>query len=214
MSKFNVGDRVRVVEDDAAGASVRAGDTGRVVASNYDGDEYEVVMDEFRGDREVHRVKRGFDWYFQPDDLEHAESLKLEPGCFVTIGDGKDEWEVINTAEHGSCQLVYAKLPGVESNYLCSAADVKVVRPKPEPPKPDYYVNVPGEKEPKPGDVFVANDDGFMFVVQNGLYRVIHPLVGSLSLRVNDGDSAHCVGGKVIKSRTLVVRDFKPYPFR
>lgn len=188
MAKFKVGDRVRVTQDRACGSTVRAGDLGTVYSPEH------ILMDSPRG---VSRRKYdGFDWYIPDCNLELVERLKLEVGATVTIGDGKDEWEVVYVGLGTQVRRGPVFLNTDKKNLT-------VVKAKPEPPKPaDEYENAAGPR--RPGDVYeVRASDGAKY----------------LWLALDDGDH-YALATRIVRPsdfgpswpRTLVSRDGKPYP--
>lgn len=76
MSKFRVGDRVRILKDSANCAVVRSGDTGLIVGTEYDG--YKVEMDKLR----MPSVKH---WGFTEVNLElvNNSGRKLKAGDWI-----------------------------------------------------------------------------------------------------------------------------------
>lgn len=63
-----VGDRVRVLEDSAASANVKAGDLGAVVGT--DGGYLLVAMDKPRRGAHRESIGRAYDWFFRPEHVE------------------------------------------------------------------------------------------------------------------------------------------------
>lgn len=189
---FKVGERVRATSR----GMVHFDQKGTIEGPHFDGVEsYWVKWD-------------GDPWhtYAPACNLELVETLKLEVGATVTIGDGKDEWLVARELPSLMPGQFEINRPGV--TFWAHPRNLTVVKAKPEPPKPDYYVNCKGA-EPKDGDVFSAQ--GEIAAVTGGRYKYIfgscvpdsYPLDGELG--------SHSLAHHRKHPRTLVVRDGKPY---